>query len=54
MERATPVEMRRSLELVDQLKKAGIAFVPIPIDDDAKELYILLNNKLDDIEKSCE
>ena len=53
MERASPVEMRKCLELVDQLKKAGIAFMPIPIIEDQEELYQMLTEKLDIIERVC-
>ena len=34
MEKATPVQIRQSLELADYLKRAGIRFVPIPVFDD--------------------
>lgn len=38
VEKASPVEMRKALELVNQFKMAGIGFVPIPaIDEDDKE-----------------
>jgi len=31
MNKASPVDMRKCLEAVESLKKAGIYFVPIPI-----------------------
>lgn len=31
IEKASPVEMRKALEIVDQYRKAGIMFVPIPV-----------------------
>ena len=34
MEKCSPVEMRKNLEAVEQLKKHGIDFVPIPVIDD--------------------
>lgn len=34
MKRATPVQMRRSLEIVEELKKGGIHFVPVPVFDE--------------------
>lgn len=33
--RATPVQMRKALEAVNLLKKAGILFVPMPTLDEA-------------------
>lgn len=33
MERCSPVEMRKNLEMVEQFKKAGIDFVAIPARD---------------------
>lgn len=34
MNKASPVQMRKSLEFVNVLKDAGIRFVPIPVFDD--------------------
>lgn len=34
MKEATAAEMRKCLELADQLKKAGIPFVPVPVFND--------------------
>jgi hypothetical protein len=31
IDKATPVQMRQSLNLVEKLKQAGIRFVPIPV-----------------------
>ena len=50
MERATPAQMRKILVVVDELKNAAIAFVPIPIIDDKKVLLEELQAKLDAIE----
>lgn len=50
MEKATPVQMRKALEVVEQFKSAGILFMPIPILNDADELYADLMRRLDVIE----
>ncbi len=34
MDKCSPVEMRKALELVDVFKKTGIRFVPMPVFDD--------------------
>ncbi len=34
MKRATPVQMRKSLEVVETFKKAGLWFVPMPVTDE--------------------
>lgn len=49
LERVSPVEMRQSLELVSQFKKAGVGFVPLPYVTEAErqELIDLLNEKLE-------
>jgi len=54
IERASPVQMRKCLKLVDQMKHAGIAFMPIPIIEDVDVLYNELVRKMDVIEKSCQ
>jgi hypothetical protein len=34
MDKCSPVEMRKTLELVDVFRKTGIRFVPMPVFDD--------------------
>ncbi len=34
MERCSPVEMRKNLEVVDKLRKFGLDFVAVPVRDD--------------------
>lgn len=49
MERCSPVEMRRALEIVDAMKTSGIKFVPIPVmnDRDQESLNKILMRRLD-------
>lgn len=42
MNRASPVDMRKALEIVQALKDAGILFVPIPVLNEAQQVH--LNN----------
>jgi len=52
MNKATPIEMRKALQVVDALKKAGVLFVPVPIlDSNDKDLLLgILEKRLDIIE----
>lgn len=53
MERASPVEMRRSLEIVEVFKKVGLRFVPMPVTSDA-EFQVTsaeMQRRLDEIER---
>ena len=55
MKRASPVEMRKNLALVEALRKAGIDFVPvIVLSDDHREAMVgsLLSNLNDLIQKA--
>lgn len=56
MERATPVQMRQGLEIVERLKRAGIRFVPIPVfnNEDYKEMMEKLICRIDMIEKAVQ
>jgi hypothetical protein len=57
MKKAKPAEMQKlSLLIADQLKKAGIGFVPIPIlnDKDHALLVTMLTDRLEKIENECE
>lgn len=49
MEKATPVQMRESLEIVELFKKAGIRFIPMPVlnETDLKNLSYHLNKRLE-------
>lgn len=35
MERASPVELRKAIDMANALIEAGLAFVPVPVLDDA-------------------
>lgn len=52
MMKCSPVEMRKSLELSEAMKKAMIRFVPIPVISDDDYLYLMgiLNKRLDKME----
>ncbi len=54
--RATPQEMRKSLEVVELFRKAGIMFVPVPVTDEehAKQLTKDLMDSLVKLEKLSE
>ena len=51
MNRCSPVEMRKNLELVDNLKLFGIDFVAIPVKDSSHKnsLMKLAKSTLDEI-----
>lgn len=48
MDRASPVELRKALQVAQQLAQAGILFVPVPVLDDADKAQMgqLLQNQL--------
>lgn len=52
MKKATPIEMRKQLEMVDAMKRAGIKFVPMPALDgtDREELINEMFSRLDKLE----
>lgn len=56
MERCSPVEMRKNLEIVNQMKLAGIDFVAIPVcNSEEKTQYLeIMQNQLDKILAECE
>ena len=53
MNRASPVEMRKSLEFVNILKHAGIRFVPMPVLDEIEfnECLAAANAKLEELDR---
>lgn len=50
MDRASPVELRKALQVAQQLAQAGILFVPVPVpvidDADKAQMGQLLQNQL--------
>ena len=56
MNRASPVEMRKALEVVAQMKAAGILFVAIPVVNESQheQLKKMLNDALEEIARQCE
>lgn len=51
IERCSPAEMRKNLEMVHQFEKIGLDFVPIPVKsaEHKQELMLLLTLSLDEI-----
>lgn len=55
MNKATAAEMRKALEMVHELKLAGILFVPIPIieENDKREIADLLERQLNKMDSEA-
>lgn len=53
MNRASPAEIRKALELANTLARAGVLFVPIPLLDekDKADLGWLIEKQMDRLEK---
>ena len=51
MNRASPVEMRKALEIVEAFKRAGVLFVAMPVRNDAEhaESIAEMQRRLDEI-----
>lgn len=49
LKRASPSELRNALMIVNELVKAGIMFVPVPVLDDAdkSDLAAMLDSRID-------
>lgn len=56
MNRATPVEMRKSLEMVGAMRNAGLRFIPMPClsETDYAALIVQVQTRLDTIERQAE
>lgn len=55
MNKATPVQMRKSLEVVEAFKKAGLWFVPMPVIDetDFNNRVAEMAAKIEEIERAA-
>jgi hypothetical protein len=55
IEKATPAQQRRTLELVDVLVKGGILFVPVPVLslDEYRAQLLDVERRLTEIEKGA-
>lgn len=51
MKRASPVEMRRAMEIVDEFRRSGILFVAVPVlnENDRRRLSWLAGARLEKI-----
>ena len=56
MNKCSPVEMRKNLLVVEQFKKYGIDFVPMPVKDELHKASLLLQVDaiLDDLANDAE
>ena len=54
IEKCSPAEMRKNLMIVDELKRAGIDFVAVPVISEAQKVHLLnqLRQTLLEIEKA--
>lgn len=55
MNRASPVDIRKSLEMANEIAGIGISFVPIPVTSEADRAHLMsvFFKRLEIIEKSC-
>ncbi len=56
VERASPVQLRKALELANLFVKMGVNFVPVPVasDEEQQELAAQALDKLAEMEKAAE
>ena len=53
VEKCSPVEMRKNLELVNVMKQMGMDFVPMPVLNESQKVYFLslMQRQLDKAEQ---
>lgn len=53
IERVRPVTLRKTLDIVEKMKIAGIGFVPIPYfnEEEGRRLWLLADQKIQEMEK---
>jgi len=56
IERASPAQLRKALELANVFVKLGVNFVPVPVSSDEEQAALVERAlaKLADMEKDCE
>lgn len=54
MERASPINVRKSLEMVELFKSAGIDFIPVPVatEEERNAMIEMAMSKLEDVEET--
>jgi methionine synthase II (cobalamin-independent) len=52
MKRASPINVRKSLEMVELFKNAGIDFIPVPVatEEERKAMIEMAMSKLEDVD----
>lgn len=56
MDRCKPTELRKAMIMVNEFKKVGIGFIPVPYttEDEKLDLVVMAMAKLEGIEKEAE
>ncbi|GAG29169.1 unnamed protein product [marine sediment metagenome] len=56
MEKESPINLRKSLIIVENFKREGIGFIPIPVlsEEHRRELVILCGEKLEELAQIAE
>ena len=56
MNRATPTDIRKGLEMAKTLAEAGMRFIPMPVfdDDDQEKLVLHMQNRIEKVLQDCQ